>query len=364
MQKYITKRLYLCFLVFFFTILSLMTDFHLLIADWYRLNKRDLPWRTTKNPYFIWLSEVIMQQTRVDQGLNYYLKFTENYPKIEDLATADEQEILNDWQGLGYYSRARNLHVAAKHIHQNLKGEFPNTFKSIQELKGVGPYTAAAIASFAFNEKVAVVDGNVYRVLSRIFDIEQAIDSSQGKKTFQELADSLISSKEPGEFNQAIMEFGALQCTPTNPKCENCPFEFKCLAKQNQSISIRPVKSKKTKIRQRFFYFSIFTDGISVVLEKREKKDIWQHLFEFPLIETKERLTEIEIIQITGRENIKIKKISEEYKHILSHQHLFAKFIHFNSIPTEFSKTSIAISDIENHPLPRLIDRYLEENKL
>lgn len=338
-----------------------MTDFHLLIADWYRLNKRDLPWRSTKNPYFIWLSEVIMQQTRVDQGTNYYLKFTTNYPTIKKLADANEQEILNDWQGLGYYSRARNLHAAAKYISSELNNEFPSNFKSIQELKGVGPYTAAAIASFAFNEKVAVVDGNVYRVLSRIFNIDLQIDSSQGKKTFQELADSLISAKDPGEFNQAIMEFGALHCTPTQPKCETCPFEAKCEARINNVIGLRPVKSKKIAIRKRYFYYSIFSDQELIVVQKRENKDIWQHLFEFPLLESSEQLTEKAFLKQIENYGLSIEKISPEFKHILSHQHIFAQFIHFKGIPEQLKNQSIKASELESHPLPRLIDRYLEQ---
>lgn len=337
-----------------------MTDFHLLIADWYRLNKRDLPWRNTKNPYFIWLSEVIMQQTRVDQGTNYYLKFTSNYPTIKKLAAANEQEILNDWQGLGYYSRARNLHAAAKFIMNELNGEFPVDFNSIQELKGVGPYTAAAIASFAYDEKVAVVDGNVYRVLSRIFNIDLPIDSTQGKKTFQELADSLIPDNYPGEFNQAIMEFGALHCTPTQPKCDTCPFEAKCESRAHNTINQRPVKSKKIAIRKRYFYYSIYSDNRSIVVQKRENKDIWQHLFEFPLVESSEKLTKKELLNQIEDHGFTIQKISPEFKHILSHQHIFAQFIHFNGIPEQLKKNSIPISELESHPLPRLIDRYLE----
>ncbi len=341
-----------------------MTDFHLLITDWYRLNKRDLPWRNTKNAYFIWLSEIIMQQTRVDQGLNYYLKFTKNYPTIEDLSSASEQKVLNDWQGLGYYSRARNLHSAAKYITSELKGEFPSDFESIQKLKGVGPYTAAAIASFAYSEKVAVVDGNVYRVLSRIFNIDIPIDTGLGKKTFQQLADSLIPSKDPDEFNQAIMEFGAIQCTPAQPKCEICPFEFRCEAKQLGVINLRPVKSKKTAVRNRFFYYSIFSDGESIVVHKREKKDIWQHLYEFPLMETSEQLSEKMLFQNTNKYGLTIQKISLEFKHILSHQHIYAKFIHFSEIPEALKNASVAVSELENLPLPRLIDRYLEENEI
>ena len=276
-----------------------MTDFHLLIDGWYRQNKRDLPWRTTRDPYFIWLSEIILQQTRVDQGMNYYLKFTRNYPTIRHLAEASEQEVLNDWQGLGYYSRARNLHQTAKYIHKELNSSFPESYEKIIKLKGIGPYTAAAIASFAFDEGVAAVDGNVYRVLSRIFDIDLPIDSTQGKKAFQELANSLIPTKNPGDFNQGMMEFGAMQCTPVNPKCEHCPFSERCLAKMHNTIAARPVKAKKTAVRNRYFYYFIFRETDRICIQKRTQKDIWQHLFEFPLLETADPQSDAHLINHT-----------------------------------------------------------------
>jgi len=205
-----------------------MADFHLLITDWYRQNNRALPWRSTKDPYSIWLSEIILQQTRVEQGTAYYLKFVTKYPTVRDLAAAEEQEVLNLWQGLGYYSRARNLHATAKFITNELNGEFPPNFNGLKQLKGVGDYTAAAIASFAYKEPVAVVDGNVYRVLSRVFDLETPIDSTLGKRQFSELAQALISKTDPDTHNQAVMEFGALQCTPSNPSCEACPLIGMC----------------------------------------------------------------------------------------------------------------------------------------
>lgn len=341
-----------------------MTDFHLLIADWYRLNKRDLPWRSTQNPYFIWLSEIILQQTRVDQGMNYYYKFIQNYPTIQDLANASEQEILNDWQGLGYYSRARNLHFTAKYICNELNNKFPASFVELKKLKGVGPYTAAAIASSAYNEKVAVVDGNVYRVLSRIFDLETPIDSTIGIKEFQLLADELIPEKNPSEFNQAMMEFGAIHCTPANPKCFGCPFESKCLALKNNTISIRPVKSKKTAVRNRYFYYSIFENETEIVLQKREQKDIWQHLFEFPLLEKDRSLTDRELMEYFENGNFpKIKHISIQFKHILSHQHIYARFIHFDEIPEELKKMCVQKNNFQDYPLPRLIDRYLQNQR-
>lgn len=235
-----------------------MTDFHRLIVEWYRLNKRDLPWRETQNAYFIWLSEIILQQTRVLQGMNYYLKFISHYPTVHDLANASEQDVLNDWQGLGYYSRARNLHFTAKLISTEMKGVFPSSFNEIKKLKGIGDYTAAAISSFAYNLPQAVVDGNVYRVLSRVFEVHLPIDSTQGKKFFADLAQELISLKEPAIHNQAIMELGAMQCLPVNPICHSCPLNSICLAFSNRTYKELPIKLKKVKVRNRYFHFLIF----------------------------------------------------------------------------------------------------------
>ncbi len=330
-----------------------MSDFSLSITNWYRLNKRDLPWRSTKDPYKIWLSEIILQQTRVDQGMSYYKKFVRNYPTIYDLAEAEEQDVLNDWQGLGYYSRARNLHTAAKEVALNQNGVFPNKFTEIKKLKGVGDYTAAAIASFAFNEPKAVVDGNVYRVLSRVFDIDTPIDSAQGKKVFQSLADELIDSNNPAEHNQAIMEFGALICTP-KPNCTECVLSDNCIAKQNSTIENRPVKSKKIKVRDRYFHYLIYYKNNNTIIQKRDKKDIWQNMYEFPLIESEQVPKEIIISS---------KKISTERKHILSHQRIHTKFYHINEIPETLNSDWLVInqSEIQDYPLPRLIDKYLEE---
>lgn len=342
-----------------------MTDFHLLITNWYRQNSRKLPWRETKDPYFIWLSEIILQQTRVDQGMSYYLKFTTNYPSVEDLAKASEQQVLNDWQGLGYYSRARNLHATAKYISGELNNEFPNNYDEILKLKGVGPYTAAAISSFVFNERKAVVDGNVYRVLSRIFDIETPIDSSEGKKQFQELADSLISEENPGEFNQAIMEFGATYCVPSNPNCDGCIFNMKCLGRENGNVQDRPIKVGKTKVRNRYFYYAVFSENKRICVKKRIERDIWQEMYDFPLLESEHRLTEGELINHFWTE-VKLKpyKISTEVCHVLSHQKIFAQFIHFDSIPSEFNEKVVAFEDLNSLPLPRLIDRYLENHSV
>lgn len=341
-----------------------MADFHRLTIDWYRQNKRDLPWRNTKNPYKIWLSEIILQQTRVEQGLNYFLKFTTNYPTIFDLAKADEQQILNDWQGLGYYSRARNLHFTAQKIVNEYNGIFPTNYLEILKLKGIGEYTAAAIASFSFNLPHAVVDGNVYRVLSRVFDISTPIDSTEGKKEFFALANELIDKNNPAEYNQSIMEFGAMHCTPVNPKCSDCPLVSKCLAFSNHSINERPVKSKKIKTKDRYFHYAIFEQESKIFIHKRTDKDIWQHLFQFPLIETDHQKSKNEINEIFNDQyNLSPIHSSESVKHILSHQKIHAQFHYFNSFPSSILKDWVVIqkSEIDDYPLPRLIDKYLED---
>lgn len=335
-----------------------MSDFSLSIRKWYRLNGRNLPWRETKDPYKIWLSEIILQQTRVEQGRSYYLKFINNYPTISDLADANEQDVLNDWQGLGYYSRARNLHTAAKYVVSEYNGEFPSSYNEIIQLKGVGKYTAAAIASFAFNEPKAVVDGNVYRLLSRFFSIDTPIDTSSGQKEFQQVADMLLPEDSAAEHNQSIMEIGALICTP-QPKCEECPLSSGCLAREQNSYSNLPVKSKKTKVRDRYFHYLLFEDKGKTIIKRRTQKDIWQHLFEFPLIET-------EVEKDLSSELNNVKDISGEIIHVLSHQRIHARFYHINTIPTDLKDDwkPIKISDIQDYPLPRIIDRYLEKYPL
>src|ERR1043165_6651460 len=252
------------------------------IMTWYEQNKRDLPWRNTRDPYLIWLSEVILQQTRVDQGMAYYHKFAEAFPTVKDLAKADSDKVMKLWQGLGYYSRARNLHAAAKMVAGKYKGVFPASYEGIKELKGVGDYTAAAIASFAFKLPHAVVDGNVYRVLSRVFGIETPIDSTQGKKEFNKLANELLDISNPADHNQAVMEFGSQFCKPVNPDCKSCFFNTKCFAFKHSKVPELPVKSKKTKVRSRYLnYFIIVDKNGSIFVHKRQKKDIWEGLYEF-----------------------------------------------------------------------------------
>ncbi|MFZ9028012.1 MAG: A/G-specific adenine glycosylase [Crocinitomicaceae bacterium] len=333
-----------------------MADFSLQIRDWYRLNKRDLPWRETKDPYKIWLSEIILQQTRVDQGLAYYEKFITHFPELKTLADANEQLVLNLWQGLGYYSRARNLHFAAKQVMEEFEGIFPSSYAEILKLKGVGKYTAAAISSFAFGESQGVVDGNVFRVLSRVFDIDEPIDSAKGQKTFQSLANELISDTHPSDHNQAIMELGALVCSPSNPDCDSCPVQNMCLAKANNTIAERPVKSKKVKVTDRFFHYLVVQDGTDLLIEKRTD-GIWKNMYQFPLIEAKSKDLPGEL------ENI---RIHHEYsaKHILSHQRIHATFYQIDVLPDQLQTEGllkVSFQDLADYPIPRLIDRYLED---
>lgn len=342
-----------------------MAEFHLLIINWYRRNKRDLPWRNTKNPYFVWLSEIILQQTRVNQGMKYYFKFIEEYPTIETLASADEQHVLSNWQGLGYYSRARNLHATAKDIVSKYNGEFPDTYSDILRLKGVGEYTAAAIGSFCFDLKYAVLDGNVYRVLSRVFDIDLPIDSGKGKKYFSQLAKELLPSNNIDEYNQGIMEFGALHCLPKNPNCISCELNTSCLAFQRKTVDKRPVKKGKIKIRNRYFYYFLFENESDIVLRKRTRNDIWKHLYEFPKMESDNLLNEEKLNQtFQEKYNMIPKKITYAKKHVLSHQRIFPVFIScdmhdFNPDLFEGQEIIISKSDIDNYPIPRMIELFL-----
>lgn len=333
-----------------------MLKFSLLITQWYRQNGRKLPWRDTNDPYKIWLSEIILQQTRVEQGRSYYQKFVDHYPTVLDLANASEQDILNDWQGLGYYSRARNLHFSAKYIRDELSGTFPQTFDEIIKLKGVGKYTAAAIASFAFNEPKAVVDGNVYRLLSRVFNVDTPIDSSKGQKDFQTLADSLISPDHPADHNQAIMEMGALVCTPTKPDCMFCPVTEICESRAKGTHLDLPVKSKKTKVRNRYFHYLIYNQESNTLIEQRTEKGIWQQLYQFPLIETEKAELKTEPINCVST--------SETVVHKLSHQHIHARFYIIVGFPDKLddSYKTIPTDTIQDYPLPRIIDRYLEKH--
>jgi A/G-specific adenine glycosylase len=347
------------------------------ILRWYKQNKRDLPWRQEKDAYKIWLSEIILQQTQVAQGLSYYLKFTTQYSTVKSLANATEDDILRLWQGLGYYSRARNLHFAAKSILLNKKGVFPSTYEEIRALKGVGDYTAAAIASFAFDLPYAVVDGNVYRVLSRVFGIFSPIDTQTAKKEFQLLATHLLYKKDPATYNQAIMEFGSQFCKPTRPDCENCALNNKCYAFKQHAVADLPTKAKKTKVRNRYFTYLVLKDKRGhVQIHRRNKSDIWQGLYEFSLIESTLELTQEallrlpEFMELAGT-NYGIKFISKRYKHILSHQHLYATFyiIHvnrtFNTGQTKKKHingtNSTKPEKLQAFAFPRLIGKFLDD---
>ncbi|MDN3669248.1 A/G-specific adenine glycosylase [Echinicola jeungdonensis] len=348
------------------------------LLQWYPQNKRNLPWRDTQNPYIIWLSEIILQQTRVAQGLPYFEKFLKEYPSVQDLAQAPMDEVMRLWQGLGYYSRARNLHQCAKEVTENFEGYFPDNYKDLLQLKGVGSYTAAAIASFAFKERVAVLDGNVFRVLSRYFGLGTDISSTQGKKEFEKLANQIIPENEPDQYNQAIMEFGALQCSPKNPDCSICPLQKGCFAHKHHLIDQLPYKAKKIKVTTRAFLYHHITCGEHVIARKRGPKDIWQGLFDFPLTEfSNPGEINPEASQL-GHElqsfNPTIRFDSEKtYKHILTHQKIFSNFAsfqipeeHFNALEQWARKNGYfpcTRKQLEDLGKPKLIVRYLNDKK-
>ncbi len=336
---------------------------HKILFDWYQHHKRDLPWRQTKEPYKVWLSEIILQQTRVQQGLSYYKRFMEDYPKIQDLAQASEQDVLNLWQGLGYYSRARNLHFTAKDIIENYAGIFPNNYKQLLKLKGVGTYTAAAIASFCYDEAVAVLDGNVFRVLSRIYGVETPIDSNEGKRIFGELAQKKLDRKHPADYNQAIMEFGALHCTPKQPQCSDCPFSADCVAFQTGKTDWFPVKSKKIKQKERFLNFLLIKNHDEIIIEKRTHNDIWKNMYQLPLIEKskEEDIKEEEMDLIFKRYGIKKRQMPmliHQQTHKLTHQNLHIRFwlLKFD----EKNINAVKINQINRFPMPIVIVNFLD----
>ena len=338
-----------------------------ILINWYSAHKRELPWRETKNPYLIWLSEIILQQTQIKQGLPYYEAFVSKFPKVQDLANAKETDVLKLWQGIGYYSRARNLHFSAKYIANELNGEFPKTYKELLKLKGVGDYTASAIASICYNEATAVVDGNVYRVLSRYYNIDTPINSTKGIKEFKTLAQNLLPKTNIGDYNQAIMEFGAVQCKPANPNCNECPLQNGCKAFELNKVNVLPVKLKKTKVSKKCFNFLVFlSNDNKTILEQRTEKGIWQNMYQFPLIESSKSLNknglkkhlEIKSFLIDDVHDISLYN-EENIVHKLSHQHLHTKFwiIEVQSLP----KGSIPISKIREYPVPILIGKFIEQ---
>lgn len=347
--------------------------FSIKILTWYKHNKRDLPWRGISDPYKVWISEIILQQTRIDQGISYYYNFIKRFPNIESLASATEDEVLKIWQGLGYYSRARNLFFGAKQILNNFNGIFPDQSKNLKKIKGIGEYTAAAISSIVYNEKIAAIDGNVYRVLSRCFGIETPIDTTEGQKQFKILANQLIDQKNPGDFNQAVMEFGALHCKPKNPDCTSCIFKNECQAFLTNTINVLPVKSKKTKQRNRYFNYLVINHNNSLIFKKRTKNDIWKNLFDFPLIETTKK-TSIEKLskstqwnKMFNSQEISLNKVSKEYLHILTHQRIYVRFIHISLksekiLPSDF--ISIDKKNTFELAVPKIIEKYMSENIL
>jgi A/G-specific adenine glycosylase len=340
------------------------------LINWYAENRRDLPWRHDPTPYQVWLSEVILQQTRVIQGMDYYLRFIEKWPTATDLANASEEEVLKMWQGLGYYSRARNLHKCARQILEQFGGQFPADFEQLKKLHGIGDYTAAAIASIAFNLPHAVVDGNVYRVLSRLYDIDTPININEGQKLFTQLADELLNREQPGLHNQALMEFGALHCTPKNPSCMLCPLQTQCMAFALQTVMQRPVKLQKVKVTTRHFNYLVIKIKGCIYLHKRSGNDIWRNLYDFPCIESEQPMSVEEVIaseqfqQLIENKPFTIVKVSPVFTHKLTHRTILAQFIEI-----KLEKKLLRIEtkdlfltpemDLGTFPIPRLIDLYL-----
>lgn len=343
------------------------------VVEWYNQNKRNLPWRGTRDPYKIWLSEIILQQTRVNQGLPYYKKFVTEFPDVNTLASAPLQKVLRLWQGLGYYTRARNLHACARQVAKQHRGVFPKTYEELKRLPGIGEYTAAAIASIAYHEQVAVVDGNVYRVLSRIFGVEKPINSPEGKKHFLVLANKLISKHHPDTHNQAVMEFGALHCTPKNPQCGDCVFAGSCVANQHELQTVLPVKIDNKKTRRRYFYYFVIRKGNSLLMNHRNGQDIWKGLYDFYLIE-KNRPSNPEKLMAEDHLLKKLKPVSSSvevsgmYRHILSHQAIFSRFtvLTLSEYPKGFSGSLRFHSPekVMELPKPVLISRFLHDFQL
>lgn len=369
-------------------------DFAGTLLHWYENNKRTLAFRGTKDPYKIWLSEIILQQTRVEQGLPYYHKFTDAYPTITDLANAHEDAVMRLWQGLGYYSRARNLHQTAKIVAKDYKGKFPKTYAKIAQLKGIGPYTAGAIASIAFDEKAAAVDGNVFRFLARYFGIATPLPSEKGRKEFSTLVLELMGNAKPGTFNQALIEFGALQCKPS-PLCSTCPFNVTCYAFTKGKIAELPVKNKAAASKNRYFHYFIIKNKNEVLLQQRTAKDIWQTLYEFPLVETnsphpltkeplpltllnqvQDKLSPKERGNILGGKDIydylvknksNLTPVAGPIKHILSHQNIYTSFYILDikgKLPEWSNGFTINLEKLDDYALPRVITLFLERNEV
>ncbi|MFZ4400123.1 MAG: A/G-specific adenine glycosylase [Bacteroidales bacterium] len=351
-------------------------SFNSQLLHWYKNNHRDLPWRNTRDPYLIWISEIILQQTRVNQGYQYYLRFIERFPDVKTLANSKEKDVLKLWQGLGYYSRARNIFFAAQQIMNEYQGVFPTNYNEIIKLKGIGSYSASAIASIAFKLAYPVIDGNVLRVISRVYGISTPVDSSKGKNEVQNILNTLIDKENPDIFNQAIMELGALVCNPQSPKCECCPLQTYCFAFENKNMDLFPVKSKKIKLRIRYFYYLIITYSDQtedfIYLNKRSKTDIWKNMYDFPLIESNQEILVNDdffhqVKKFLGIENYIVKAINGNYKHQLTHQTIFACFVNLKisqALPETNDYFAVPLHKINSHPIPKLIDNYLNNHPL
>ncbi len=347
------------------------SNFRRLLLDWYEQHKRDLPWRNSTNPYQIWLSEIILQQTRVNQGLPYYHKFIDTYPTVKELAEAPIEKVLKTWEGLGYYSRARNLHATAQYIYYELAGVFPTTHKDVLLLKGIGDYTAAAICSFAYQQAHAVVDGNVYRFLSRYLGISTAINTGAGKKEFSAIAETLLDKKQPDLHNQAIMEFGALQCSAQKPSCETCPFKNSCVALIQNKVMDYPVKNKKSYNKVRHLHFSIITYNYEVIIEQRTEKDIWHLLFQFPLLEAPTPMLAAQWQDELSSDYIDKEKDLKIYSappHKLSHQTIHCHFT-LLILPSKSNRPSLknhqtwcSVEQLKNFAFPKPIRAYIDSN--
>jgi A/G-specific adenine glycosylase len=338
------------------------------LSEWYNPARRELPWKKSKSPYHIWLSEIILQQTRVEQGTPYYLAFIHRFPNVEDLAYAPLDDVLKTWEGLGYYSRARNLHHAARQVVSDFDGVFPSDYHKLLQLKGVGAYTAAAIASFAFDLPYAVLDGNVFRVLSRYFGIDAPIDSTEGKKLFSKLAQECLDTDNPARHNQSIMDFGALVCIPQNPNCHNCPLSGDCIAYRENMVGRLPLKSKKIIKQQRHFNFLVISNGVKTIVQQRDDSDIWKGLHQFPLLETESLESHLTAADFgIMHSGISSYRLSEIFKQTLTHRYIIAHFIEMRvseiiSIPKAFQW--VALSDISQLAFPKIIRDYLQDSLL
>ena len=342
-ENFSAKKLQIC--VFFCNFAPKMENLYRHLYHWYEINHRILPWRETEDPYAIWLSEIILQQTRVAQGMEYYMRFLNRWPTVEDLAKADEAEVLREWQGLGYYSRARNLHKAA----QMIGSSFPKTFEEIRALPGVGDYTAGAIASFAYNLPYPAMDGNVYRVVARLLDIDEAFDTSAGKKLFHKKIEELLDREHPRLFNSAIMEFGALHCTPAlGDACMTCPLQECCLGYAHGTADVLPVRKPRPKVRDRWFTYHVYLCGDETLIRRREEKDIWYHLYEFPCEET------------SGQPSAVSSQLS--FTHVLSHQKIHARFLvrKVQKMPDIAGTIAIRWDELNDYALSRLTLRALD----